>query len=364
MPQQVRDACVRHLDLECRVGSMEAEEQAPEGIEHTYDAVASLLRCSRGEIALVDSATRAWNMAFYSLPLREGDRILTSEASYASNFIGFLHRKRQTGVHVDVVRSDEYGQVDVEALERHIDRRTRLIALTHIPTNGGLVNPAREVGRVARQHGIPFLMDACQSVGQIPLDVEDLGVDMLSGTGRKFLRGPRGTGFLYVREGFIATLDPPTPDLRAARWSTIHSYQLREDARRFELWESNKAAVVGLGVAVDYALQWGIEITWQRITQLAAMLRSNLSDIPGVRVRDMGRTKCGIVTFEMEGHDPGDIKNRLRDMSINVSVSSPGSTLLDARARSLPDLLRASVHYYNTEEEIERFTAAIIDFGT
>jgi selenocysteine lyase/cysteine desulfurase len=279
--------------------------------------------------------------------------------SYASNFIAFLNRKRRDGIDIDVVPSDASGQVDVVELERRIDGRTRLIALTHVPTNGGLVNPAENVGRIARAHGVPFLLDACQSAGQMPLDVGELGCDMLSAAGRKYLRGPRGTGFLFVREDFMESLDPPTPDVHAAEWTTPDAYRLRSDARRFELWESNKAAQVGLGIAADYAMQWGLETIWQRIRHLADDLRSRMADVPGATVRDTGRTKCGIVTFDIVGHEAIKLKRQLREMAINVSVTVPSTTLLDARARSLPDLLRASVHYFNTEEEIERFVGAI-----
>lgn len=359
MPQPVVEACMQHFLLEARIGGYEAADAARSALEHTYTAIAELLHCKPGEIALSDSATRAWNQAFYGLPLSEGDRILTAEASYASNFIGFLHRAKQDGIAIDVAPSDESGQVDLTAFERLVGTRTRLIALTHVPTNGGLVNPAVEVGRIARSHGIPFLLDACQSAGQIPLDVGTIGCDMLSATGRKFMRGPRGTGFLFVRRDFMDRLDPPTPDLHAAEWTSPTSYRLRDDARRFELWEFNIAAVIGLGVAADYAVAQNVEGTWHRIQSLAATLRERISALPGATLRDAGRLRCGIVTFDIDGHDASDLKRALRDRSINVSVSVPNSTLLDARTRSLPCMVRASVHYFNTDDEIGRFVEAV-----
>lgn len=359
MPRPVVDACTEHLLLESKIGGYEAAEAAGETREHTYSAIADLLGCGRSELALVDSATRAWNMAFYGLPLSAGDRILTAQASYASNFIGFLHRARRDGVEIDVAPNDDSGQVDPDQLERCISDRTRLIALTHVPTNGGLVNPAEEIGRIARAYGIPFLLDACQSAGQIPLDVQVLGCDMLSATGRKFLRGPRGTGFLYVRADFLDTLDPPTPDMHGAEWTSADGYRLRGDARRFELWESHVAASIGLGVAVDYALTQNVAVTWERVETLAAALRGRVAEIPGATVRDAGRVRCGIVTFDVEGYDAYELKRLLRDRSINVSVSEPSSTLLDARSRALPLMVRASVHYFNTEEEIEKFAEAV-----
>lgn len=360
MPQPVVNACTQHLLLESKIGGYEAADVARADGKYTYTVIADLLHCDPGEIALVDSATRAWNMAFYGLPLSEGDRILTADAAYASNFIGFLHRAQRDGVMIDIAPSDETGQVDPDELERRIGARTRLIALTHVPTNGGLVNPAEDVGHIARAHGIPFLLDACQSAGQIPLDVGAIGCDMLSATGRKFLRGPRGTGFLFVRSDFLDRLDPPTPDLHSAEWTSPDAYRLRGDARRFELWESNVAASIGLGAAVKYALSQDVGVTWHRVEKLAATLRERISALPGATVRDAGRIRCGIVTFDVDGHDARTLKEKLRARAINVSVSEPSSTLLDARSRALPLMVRASVHYYNTEDEIDRFVETVI----
>ena len=203
MPQPVLHATVGHLQLEALIGGYEAAAQAHEAVEHVYDATASLLGCHRDEVAIVENATRAWDMAFYAVPLKPGDRILTAVAEYASNYIAFLQVARKTGAVVEVVPNDASGQISLEALRHAIDDRVKLIAITHVPTNGGLVNPAEAVGRLAREAGIMYLLDACQSVGQMPVDVEAIGCDMLSATGRKFLRGPRGTGFLYVRRGFF-----------------------------------------------------------------------------------------------------------------------------------------------------------------
>jgi cysteine desulfurase/selenocysteine lyase len=357
MPAPVLQAQLRHLQLEAETGGYEAAAAADGRIEAIYDSIARLLNADRAEIALVENATVAWDMAFYSVGFAAGDRILTAEAEYSSNYIAFLQVARRSGAVVEVVPSDEAGELDVEALERMIDRRVKLIAITHVPTNGGLVNPAAAIGCIARAHGILYLLDACQSVGQMPIDVAAIGCDMLSGTGRKYLRGPRGTGFLYVRRVALDRLEPPFLDLQAATWVEPDRYEMRPDARRFENWERNVAGQLGLGAAVDYALGWGLADITGRIEPLAAELRRRLAEIPGVSVRDRGRRRCGIVTFTVEGKPARDIVAALGQRRINCHKSGP--SLLDARARPLPDLVRASVHYYNTEEEVARFAAAV-----
>ncbi len=363
MPTPVLEAQLRHLQQEAAIGGYEAADAADDRREAVYDAVARLINAERREIALVENATVAWDLAFYSIPFRPGDRILTARAEYASNYIAFLQVARRTGAVIEVVPSDDSGALDVAALETMIDERVRLIAITHVPTNGGLVNPAAEVGRIARRHGILYLLDACQSVGQMPIDVTAIGCDMLSATGRKYLRGPRGCGFLYVRRGVLDQLEPPFLDLQAATWVAPDRYELRPDARRFENWENNIAAQLGLGAAVDYALGWGLAAIETRVVALAEDLRGRLGAIRGVTVTDIGRRRCGIVTFTVADRAADDVAAALQQRKINTATSSPRSTLLDATARRLPPVVRASVHYYNSEEEVARFAAAIAELA-
>ncbi len=359
MPQQVLDATISHLHLEANIGGYEAAAQAKDSVEHVYDAVAGLINCSRDEVAIIENATRAWDMAFYSIPLKPGDRILTASPEYASNYIAFLQRVQKTGAIIEVIPNDEHGQVSLDALQNMLDNRVKLIALTHVPTNSGLVQPVAAVGRIARQAGILYLVDACQSTGQMPIDVQQIGCDMLSTTGRKYLRGPRGTGFLYVRRNLLEQLEPPFLDLYSAQWVASDRYEIRKDARRFETFETNYSAKIGLGVAIDYAAQLGLDNIWRRVKALSYQLRSQLTTLPDIIVRDRGILQCGIVTFTVEGHDPEDIRRELAASNINVSVAVRSSALLDMDARKLTSVVRASVHYYNSEEEIEQFCSLI-----
>lgn len=361
MPQPVLDALFEHLQLEADIGGYEAAAAAHHKRERTYQAIAELLHADKNEIALVENASVAWLQAFHAMlrQFRPGDKIITVEAEYASNYISYLQAARTHGVEIVVAPSAADGAVDLPALENLIDDKVRMIAVTHVPTNGGLVNPAEEIGRIARAAGVYYLLDACQSCGQLPLNVEKIGCDALSVTGRKYLRGPRGTGFLYVRKNRIEALEPLFLDLHAAQWTGRDSFEILPTAKRFENWEFYIAGVIGLGVAVDYAMAWGMDNISARILELAGELRASLSSIQGVTVTDIGTQKCGITTFIKDGKTPDEIKAALSAKRINTSVSRLGSTRIDMENRGLDEVVRASVHYYNDADEIAKFCEAV-----
>jgi selenocysteine lyase/cysteine desulfurase len=358
-PRQVLAAVVDHLRRESEIGGYETARERVDRSEHTYDALARLLNARREEIAVVENATRAWDMAFYAFRLRPGDRVLTGRAEYASNWIALKQVADRTGARIEVVPDDEHGQIDVSALERMLDTDVRLVSLVHVPTQSGLVNPAAEVGRVTRAAGVPLLLDACQSAGQLPLDVHAIGCDVLSGTGRKFLRGPRGTGFLWVRQELIEELEPPLLDMHAAEWLPDGSYRVRDDARRFENWESYCAGKVGLGVAVDYALGLGLDAVWERIRELAGRLRGGLGELDAVTLLDRGEVLGATVTFEVAGVDPVRVRDLLAERGVNVSVMEAASAQLDFGPRGIASAVRASVHYYNDDGDLDRVVEGV-----
>jgi selenocysteine lyase/cysteine desulfurase len=359
MPQPVIDAIHRYLDHEIGYGGYETQRAFVAELEGVYDTIAELINADSSEIAVSDSATRAWDMAFYSMRFDEGDRILTTTTEYVSNWVAYLHLRATKGITVDVVPNTPTGEIDVEALELMIDGDVRLITLNHIPTNSGVVNPVVEVGRVARTHGIPYLLDASQSIGQLPIDVTEIGCDMLSGTSRKYLRGPRGEGFLYVRSDFLPRLDPVFVELHTAPVVLPDRYELRDDARRFETWEKNHANVLGMSVAARYAMDIGIDAIWERIEILAGAARRLLGEIDGVTVRDLGALRCGIVTFEVEGREVLEVREWLSERSINVSTSTALSAPVDMHERGIEGLVRVSFHAFNTEEEVEMLVEAM-----
>ncbi|KAA6422013.1 MAG: aminotransferase class V [Trebouxia sp. A1-2] len=348
--QQVTKAQHAYLELEATTGGYEALIQEAEAMEKPYTALAQLLNCHPDEIAITTSSTASWFQVFGGLNLKAGDRILTSVSEYGSNFLAYLQAIKRQQVQVEIIPEDAEGDVDIAALEKLVAAgasKPALIALTHIPTSSGrhrvrithqVYTHAAAAGAIAQREGIPYLLDATQSIGQMPIDVQQLQCDYLTSTGRKFLRAPRGTGLLYASRAAMAKAEPAMVDVHGAVWSGRHDYKL-----------------MGLGVAAEYVLEIGIEAIWERVQHISGMLRQQLQELQGVTVQDRGRLLCGIVSFTMEGKRPEDVKQELREKNINVSISPANSTLLDFSQRGLTKVLRASVHYYNTEEEVHRF---------
>ncbi|WP_328691056.1 aminotransferase class V-fold PLP-dependent enzyme [Streptomyces phaeochromogenes] len=341
-----------HLELEAAIGGYEAADRERDRIDATYANIARLVGGAPDEIALFDNSTHAWNAAFYSMPFAPGDRILTGRAEYGSNVLAYLQIARRTGAEVVVVPNDESGQLDTSALAELIDDRTRLVGVSHVPTSGGLVNPAAEIGRVCRAAGVPFLLDATQSVGQFPVDVAELGCDMLTATGRKFLRGPRGTGFLWVRREALDHLEPYVSEIASATWDGKRGFTWRDGARRFETWEVSYANALGLSAAVEQALEIGMEGIGRRAIELGTLLRDRLDALPGVTTYDLGRRRCAIVTAKVDGVSTADVAAALAGRGVNVTTTVAAHTQFDTEDRGVHPLVRLSPHYYNTKAEL------------
>jgi selenocysteine lyase/cysteine desulfurase len=357
-------AMTDYLHREALIGGYEAEDEAAERIAAVYDSLATLLGALPTQIALFDNSTHAWNAAFYSVPLRPGDRILTGRNEYGSSVLAYLQVAQRTGAELVVVPNDDTGQIDLDALANLIDDRTKLIGITWVPTSGGLVNPATEVGRLARAADVLYLLDATQTAGQLPIDVAAIGCDMLTGTGRKFLRGPRGTGFLYAGERAIDRLEPYVAEIQSATWDGARSFTWVDGAQRFETWENSYVNVLGLGAAVRQALDLGVDWIGARSAALGARLRDGLAQIDGVTVHDLGRQQCAIVTARIAGVDTAAAAAELSRQGINVSTTVAEHNQLDTEVRDVHPMLRLSPHYFNTDAEIDRAVDAIAGLAT
>ncbi len=350
-------AMTHQLQLETQIGGYEAAEAAADKIDDTYLALGELLGASASEIALFDNSTHAWNAAFYSVPLAAGDRILTGRDEYGSNVLAYLQIAARTGAEVVVVPDDESGQIDLDALAGLVDERTKLIGLTWVPTAGGLVNPAAEVGRIARDTDTLFLLDATQAVGQFPIDVAALGCDMLTGTGRKFLRGPRGTGFLYAGPRAIDRLEPFVAEIRSATWDGDRSFTWADGARGSRPGRTATSTSSGS----EWRCARHSTSDWPKSARAVVISATGYAaaspDTPGVTTHDLGREQCAIVTARVSGTDSADVADALAAHGINVSTTVPGHNQFDIR--NVHPLVRLSPHYYNTDDEIDQAIEAV-----
>ncbi|HKJ02165.1 MAG TPA: aminotransferase class V-fold PLP-dependent enzyme [Longimicrobiales bacterium] len=365
MPAPVVNAVHEHIDLEARIGGYEAAAEAAAAIEAAYGSVADLLGTHSGNVAFTEHATASFVQALSSIPLQRGDVLLTTRNDYVSNQIQYLSLAERFGVEVVRAPDAPEGGVDLMGMEEIIHRRRpRLVAVTHIPTNSGLVQDVAAVGQMCRARGILYLVDACQSVGQMPVHPERIGCDFLSATTRKFLRGPRGAGVLWVSDRALdAGLAPLFPDLRGADWVEGDLFQPAPDARRFETWEFAWALVLGAGAAARYAQDVGLDGIQERAWRLAAGLRTRLEGIPGVRVLDRARTLGAIVTATVAGQAPPDLVASLRARGINTSSQTRLDAVLDYDAKGVEGALRVSPHYFNTEAELDVLIDALTELA-
>ena len=360
-PDVVLETVINYLREEATLGGYETEAKYSTQLENVYTSIARLINAKKDEIAIVENASMAWHLAFNGIDFQKDDEVITSEMEYVTNLIGFLNVQKTRGIVLRIIPNDHKGNFDLQAFEAAISQKTKLIAITHIPSTAGNILPVAEIGRIARRNKILYLLDACQSAGHLPVDVEAIGCDMLAVTGRKYLRAPRGTGFLYVRKEVQDRLNLLFMDGHSVASITENDFKVRDDARRFELYEKNRALILGLGAAVDHALDIGLDKIWSRIETLSALLRTRLAAIDGVTVNDKGDHLSGIVTFTVDKVDSAKVKARLAAQDINVTEGKAVSTLLYMNKRHLTAVVRASVHYYNTEAEIEKFCEALAE---
>ncbi|MGW4914076.1 N-methyl-L-tryptophan oxidase [Streptomyces sp. NPDC004270] len=358
------EAVIAQLRAESLHGGYEAAKLAADDLAAVYTRTAGLLGVEADEIALVESATAGWQRIVSALRLRPGDRVLAARSSYVSSALHLLAAERDTGVRVEVLPNGPDGATDLEALERAL--RTgpaALVTAAHVPTSSGLVEPAAGIGALTAAHGVPFLLDATQSLGQLPVDMPALGCDLLIGTGRKFLRGPRGTGLLAVRRPLLERLAPQAPDVRGARWTAERSWELAPDARRFELWEAAHALRLGLGSALADLHALGPATVFGRLSALAARLRERLGAVPGVRLTDPPAAGGAIVTFVVEGLDASEVQRRLALRRVYLIAVPADHGRWDLEPRGLAKVVRASVHVYTDDGDLDALVEAVAEIA-
>lgn len=363
-PLPVTEAIKEYILLESITGGYETADIKSSEIGGFYRATGQLLNTNSNNIAFTSSATHAFALAVSSIPMQKGDAVLIANEDYISNQIAFLSLQNRLGIKLLRAQSQPSGGVDINHMEQLMDKhQPKLVSLSHVPTNTGLIQPVEEVGQLCKRRNIPYLVDACQSVGQIPVDVQKIGCDFLSATMRKFLRGPRGAGFLFVSEQIIEKKWAPLfVDMRGAEWTSADTYEVQMNGKRFEEWELPYALVMGSKAAVEYALRMGIENIAERNKSLCDLLRSKLNSIE-FRILDLGSAQSSIITIEMPGKQPREVLEYLRAININTSTSQLSNAQIDFDAKKVNWALRISPHYYNTEDEIDMLIQALEDLN-
>lgn len=355
MPKPVIKAVEDHLKLETEIGGYEAADSAVGEIEECYKSVSRLIGAEPKNIAMVENATVATSQALSIFDFKRGDALLTTNVDYASNQIMLLNLAKRFGA--KIIRADDLpeGGADPESIDKLIRRhRPKLLIMSWIPTNSGLIQNAQAAGEICRKYEVPFLLDGCQAVGQMPVSVHELNCDFLAATSRKFLRGPRGMGFLYVSDQMLEKNPCPMyPDTRGARWASPGSFEIEPGAKRFENWEFPYALLLGMGAAARYAMDIGLEVAKARAFGLAEYTRQKLQTLPGAKVLDQGKEKCAIVSVSIENEEPEKLVQELRKENINTSAASDTAGVIDMAAKNVKSILRISPHYYNTTEEID-----------
>lgn len=362
LARPVLQAMLDHLELEARIGGYEAAAARGTEVRGFYTAVADLIHCGPDNIAFAGSATHAYTKARSAIVFEPDDVILTTRNDFISNQIAFLALRKRFGV--EIVHAPDLpdgGGVDVEAMAVLMrSRRPRLVAAMHVRTNSGLVQPVADIGRHCRELDLLYLVDACQSVGQFEIDVDEIGCDLLTATCRKFLRGPRGSGFLYVSDRVLRDgYEPLFIDMYGARWVETDRYRPVDSAARFEEWEFPYSTVLGCAAAARYALQVGLKAIALRTPALAARLRDRLANIPGIRVLDRGPSPAALITIEVQGWQPQPFKQAVDARGINSALSFREFALYDFADKNVDWCLRLSPHYYNTEDEVELVAGAV-----
>lgn len=353
--QVVVQTLLNGIREEAEIGGYEFAEKYVEDINDFYEVAAQLLNTSPHNIAFTTNATDSYNRALSSISFQVGDIILTTDDDYVSNQLAFMQLGQRNGVKVVRAKCLPTGGVDIASVADLIKKhQPKLVAVTHVPTNSGLIQDVVAIGKLCRANETLYLVDACQSVGQMEVNAVEIGCDFLTATYRKWLRGPRGTGLLYVSNRVLESdLAPHFIDLRGSVWESENEYSLANTAKRFELWEKSYPLMLGAKAAMQYALQIGMPCIETRIKQLADYTRDNLMALKKVEVLDQGQQRCSIVTLHMADANPDQLIAGFAAKDINVSYARKVNALIDFNKKKVDWALRISPHYYNTKAEID-----------
>jgi len=358
-PRQVIEAVKRYYE-ECSAnvhrGIYELSQEATDLYEESRARIGRFIGCKPSELVFVKNTTEAINLVAYGVKWSNGDEVVSTVMEHHSNMIPWQMVAKRFGVKLRYAGIKPDGTLDLENLAELANRRTRLIAVCHVSNVLGTINDVREVAKIAHENNALLLVDAAQSVPHMPINVKDLGCDLLAFSGHKLL-GPTGIGCLYIREGVEEELEPPFGGGEMISHVELHGYRLNDMPWRFEPGTPNIAGAIGLAAAVDYLKSIGMESIRDHERRLTERAIEILKEVGGVEVYGPmePEKRCGLVAFNLKGIS-GDLVAALLDEFENIAVRSgfhcaqPLHKILGAQSS-----VRASFYLYNTLDELEAF---------
>lgn len=365
MSKEVVQISKDYMDMEADIGGYDVMANHYEDFNLFYLEASKLINANPRNMAFAISATDAYSKVLYSFKWTEKDVILTTKDDYVSNIISFIHINRRFGSQIKFVDCLDSGDLDYEDLARKLEQyKPTIFALTHIPTSAGTIHDAEKAGEICANFDTYYLLDACQSIGQLDVDVRKIKCDFLTVTGRKFLKAPRGTGFLYVANHILDTdMGPLCIDLAGSTWDSETSFKFGSEAKRFEFWEKNYSNFLGLTQAIREINEIGIEKIAAYNKMLSGYFRNELEQVDGLKIYDHGSLKGNIITWKIPGLKQSEISKLFHERRVIFSFSSNTSALYDLNKKGEEWLVRFSPHFFNTTEEADQVGEILSKFS-
>jgi cysteine desulfurase / selenocysteine lyase len=359
MSTKTYEVIINYLKLEREIGAYHAAAKSKTLSDNFYINAAKLINAnSPSEIAYMDSASRGWNMIVYGTPLKKGDTILTLSSEFGTNLITLFNYAKLNDFKVCVIKCDINGSFLIEEIENKLKEGAKLIAISHAVAHGSIINPVEEIGKLAKKYGAYYIVDGCQTVGQIKVDVQSIQCDAYMTTGRKWLCGPRGTGFLYVKSSSqmrTTQLDLASADLIFDDNLNLIRIEVRNDAKQFELWEKSFANLLGLSSAIEECLESKIEVISVKIQELSNKLRFAASSNENIKLIGKTISLSGILGFYLDDYSKESyVQNEFDKFDLRISTMSDWDCPMHFPKNGANKIFRLSPHFYTDNDTIEK----------
>lgn len=358
MSKGTYETLTNHMEIEMNVGAYKAAAIKSDAVNNFYLLAAKLLNAgSKDEIAFIDSASRGWNLIIYGLDIKESDVIVTLSSEYGTNLLTIYDIAKRTHCGIKVIQCDNEGNFSLDDVDQALQSGGTILAVSHVAAQGSIVNPVVELGILAQKYDAIYIVDGCQAVGQIKVDVQQINCCAYVTAGRKWLRGPRGTGILYVRRN--APIRTPQIDLASAdlvfdELGTVVDVKVRDDAKQFELWEKSTSSLLGLANAIQEYMDYGIDTAEQEICAKANYIRSFVVSNQHLALVGSENSSTGVVGFYIK--DPKQekkVKELIEKENFIISYVCDWDCPTFFPQNGVQYIFRISPHYYTSNDDIQ-----------